>query len=596
MMKPNCCSSNISIIIVAGFALASIGLASIDLSTVCADDHVLISFERQMLTDIYYSEGANAGDINGDGMIDVVYGPYWFAGPKFETKHEIYAPKPQPREGYADNFFSWVYDFNDDGNSDVFVVGFPGTAAYVYENPGGDKLDAHWPKHEVFDWVSNESPRLTNLVGDERPELVCTRDGFFGFATIDWSKPLAAWTFHAISEKITATRFGHGLGVGDINGDGRMDVIYPGGWFEQPKENARDSRWHLHPAKFTNSYGGAEMYAYDVNGDGENDVITSLAAHDFGLAWYEQTNDGGTRSFREHLIMGARPDKNEYGLCFSEPHSVNLVDIDGDGLKDIVTGKTFYSHHQKSPLWNAGAVVYWFRLVRDDEGVKWVPYKADGDSGIGRQLSVADVNGDKLPDIVVGGMKGANVLIQQRQKVSADAWRVAQPVRQQAATERSDRGTDEPIDESTGRVANAIEAESMKIISVGAGKVRPQSMSGFKSDRWSGGAQLFWSGATPRARLILEFDVPKAGSFDIEASFTTAPDYAIINVLLDDKSLGEPLDLFGYPNVRTTGTLELGTRTLAEGKHRITLETISANPSAVKAYMVGFDYLRLIPR
>ncbi len=96
------------------------------------------------------------------------------------------------------------------------------------------------------------------------------------------------------------------------------------------------------------------MYAYDVDGDGDNDVITSLAAHEFGLAWHEQVRDGDKISFKPHVIMGSEPKENRYGLVFSELHSVNLVDMDGDGLKDIVTGKTYWSHHTQSPQWDAG--------------------------------------------------------------------------------------------------------------------------------------------------------------------------------------------------------------------------------------------------
>lgn len=393
-----------------------------------AEEHHLHSFDRIVLTDVYYSEGASAGDINNDGVVDIVHGPYWFAGPDYKEAHEIYPAKPQDRERYADNFFSWVYDFDGDGWNDVFVVGFPGTPAAVYANPGDAGFDRPWPRHEVFDWVSNESPHFTNIVGDDRPELVCTRDGRYGYATIDWEQPFAPWTFHSVSDDVASKRFGHGLGVGDINGDGRLDLIQKDGWYEQPADLEGDPQWAFHPVQFAGP-GGAEMYVYDVNGDGYNDVITSLHAHEFGLAWYEQTRDGDKIEFQQHLIMGSTPEENAYGLVFSELHSVALADIDGDGLLDIVTGKTYWSHHRQSPMWDAGAVVYWFRLVRTDDGVDWVPYQADGEAGIGRQVTVRDVNGDGLPDIVVGGMKGAHVLIHHRREVDRNEWEQAQPTK-----------------------------------------------------------------------------------------------------------------------------------------------------------------------
>lgn len=561
-----------------------------------AQEHVLHTFESIQLTDTYFSEGANAGDLNQDGHPDVVYGPYWFEGPDFKTKHAIYEPVPQPMKAYADHFFAWVYDFNRDGRNDVFVVGFPGKPAYVYENPGKQKQDQYWPKHEVFDSVGNESPHFTQIVGDDVPELVCTHRGIFGFATFDPDNPFEAWTFHPISGRITAMQFGHGLGVGDVNGDQWLDVIHPGGWFQQPSPGDADGKWIQHKASFTNSYGGAEMYAYDVDGDGDNDIITSQAAHDFGLAWYEQKKGAdGTTVFEEHLIMGYRADQNKYGLVFSEPHSVNLVDMDGDGLKDILTGKTYYSHHEKSPLWDAGAVVYWFRLNRTPDGVDWVPYLAAADSGIGRQVSVSDVNKDGLPDIVVGGMKGSHVLLHRAEAVTPEAWKKAQPEVFQSKHQVSTTRKKISIDAQTGLAEHAVEAESMQLVSVSGGKVTIQDMSTFRGDRWSGGKQLFWSNAKPRARLHLEFALSEAGTFQIGACFTMARDYCIINVLLDNKALTEPIDLFGYPNVETTGLLEFGERQLDAGKHRVTLETVGINPGATKSYMVGMDFLSLQP-
>ncbi|HEY8503747.1 MAG TPA: VCBS repeat-containing protein [Gemmataceae bacterium] len=577
-----------------GFVTAVL-FAGVSSAGLCADEFTLHTFQRQRLTGEYYSEGANAGDINRDGHADVVYGPYWFEGPVFETKHEIYPARPQPRERYADNFFNWVHDFNGDGWNDVLVVGFPGTPAYVYENPKAGNFGRPWKKHTVFPSVANESPHFTDLTGDATPELVCTSGGFFGFATVNREQPFGEWKFHAISVRPAPKQFGHGLGVGDVNGDGRMDILTAQGWFEQPEKDADKVRWEFHEAAFTDSYGGAEMHAYDVDGDGDNDVITSLAAHDFGLAWYEQDKSGGKTVWHKRLIVGDRPEQNRYGVVFSEPHSVALADIDGDGLKDIITGKTYYSHHKQSPMWDAGAVVYWFRLVRTGKGVDWVPHRADGEAGIGRQITVADVNGDRLPDIVVGGMVGSHVLLHRAEKVSEAQWKAAQPKPVKATSAALKRGPRSAIDRSTGRVPGAIEGEDLKVLKASAGKTSVQAMGNFRKDAWSGGKQLIWAGAKPGARLELEFDVEKSGKHDLAAVFTMARDYGVAQVYLDDKPLGDPIDFYNYPDVITSGVLHLGAADLEAGKHRLAIEIKGAYPSALKAYLVGLDYLLLKP-
>ena len=556
-----------------------------------AAERWLDSFQRKTLSDEYYSEGANAGDLNRDGHVDVVCGPYWYEGPAFEKRHELYLPKPQPRDFYADNFFSWVYDFNHDGWNDLFVVGFPGTPAYVYENPG--EVGGHWPRHAVFDAVSNESPHFIDVVGNDCPELVCTFNGMYGFATIDQKSPFEKWVFHPVADKSAPERFGHGLGVGDLNGDGKPDILSAAGWFEQPAENPEKARWQYHATPFTSAYGGAEMLVYDVDGDGDNDVITSLAAHDFGLAWYEQDRTGREVVFRQHTIMGDKPAQNPYGLVFTELHSLALADIDGDGLKDIVTGKTYWSHHKQSPMWDAGAVVYWFRLERTPTGVNWVPHQADGEAGIGRQVIVTDINGDKLPDIVVGGMKGAHVLLHHRSNVSAADWQNAQPKPTQPPTASLVRGKPAPIDDSTGQVAGVVEGESMTAAKVSGGQISIQEMKAFPHDRWSNDRQLFWGGAKPGDRLEIDLDLAQADECDLRAVFTMARDYAIIQTYLDGERLGKPLDLYNSPDVLTTGVLTLGTRKLDAGKHQLVLEITGANPVAVPTYLVGVDYVRL---
>jgi hypothetical protein len=187
------------------------------------------------------------------------------------------------------------------------------------------------------------------------------------------------------------------------------------------------------------------------------------------------------------------------------------------------------------------------------------------------------------------------VLLHRREIVDEERWRDAQPKvpEAQGASVKAPRGKPSPFDEKTGRVPDALEGEDLKVLQASAGQTTQQAMTGFTKDRWSGGKQLFWTSGKPGDRLELGLPVSEAGTYQIAAAFTLARDYAIVHVSLDGEPLGAPLDLYNYPDVMTTGMLEFGERELAAGAHRLTLEIAGANPAAVKAYMVGLDYVRL---
>jgi len=387
-----------------------------------------VSFESRRLGDVFYSEGANFGDIDGDGTNDLVSGPYWYQGPDFGQRHAYYEPKPFDPAGYSDNFFAHVLDFNDDGFNDILIIGFPGQMATWYQNPGvAREASGHWAAHVVFDVVDNESPWWTDITGDGRPEIVAISNGRYGYIEPDWSHPELPWTFHPISSDGGWQRFTHGLGVGDVNGDGREDVLERAGWWEQPPSLAGDPIWQFHEVAFSER-GGAQMYAYDADGDGDNDVITSLEAHGYGLAWYENMGasagsggTGGTEgdiSFIQHMILNESSELNAFGVAFGELHAIDLIDMDGDGVKDIVTGKRWWSHGAEGdPDMNPKAWLYWFQTVRytDAQGgisVEFVPHLIDDDSGIGVQIVAGDIDGDGRPDVVVGNKTGTTVHMQ----------------------------------------------------------------------------------------------------------------------------------------------------------------------------------------
>lgn len=356
-----------------------------------------VHFEHVVIDKQFRAEGIAVADVNRDGLKDLIVGDLWFSAPDWQS-HEIRKPETYDgNTGYSHCFLDFAMDVDDDGWVDSIEFGGPGAPAFWYRNPG--EAGGLWPEHLLASSAAGETFIMGDLVGDGKPVLI------FGYnKRIAWARPgqdkTAPWPAVQFSHM---TDLGHGLGMGDLNGDGRMDVLTTDGWLEGPLDRSRPD-WGFHPVPFGPAC--ANMLVYDVNGDGANDVITS-SAHDYGMWWFEQTKEGDKTVFNQHEIFKG----------MSQTHALILADINNDGLPDLVTGKRYYAHCGHDLGAQEPAMLCWFELKRPEPGkVEYVMHEIDKDSGVGTQFEVCDVDGDGLLDIAVSNKKGVHLFLQRRDK------------------------------------------------------------------------------------------------------------------------------------------------------------------------------------
>jgi hypothetical protein len=357
------------------------------------------------------NEGVDIGDVDGDGKPDVVAGRNWYSSPDFVARP---LRSIEDWNGYVESNGDYLMDVNRDGRLDVIAGSFLPTQVHWYENPGaeGFRLGKQWKQHLLFDskFSQNEGQVMEDLDGDGKPEWVVN----------SWvaNVPMVVWrleesevpsadgketqkTLKAVSHILGPDGNGHGVGVGDISGDGKADVLVGSGWYEQPAEGAWEKPWKYH--KDWSLQASLPMIVVDVDQDGKKDIVWGNG-HNYGLYWWRNLGSDGNGVLQW--------DKQTIDDSFSQPHSLAWADLDNDKQPELITGKRYYAHNGGDPGANDGVLLVYYQW--DKATGKFARHDINrGAVGCGLQIRVADMDRNGWPDIAVAGKSGTYALLNQ---------------------------------------------------------------------------------------------------------------------------------------------------------------------------------------
>lgn len=363
-----------------------------------------------------FCECASVLDVDGDGDLDIASGRNWYEAPDW-IKHTDFRDGAATNGPETDDNSEFAMDVNFDGRMDIVSSGWMFIrGAFWYENPG--KKGVVWKSTRIHMAQNMEGVIPGDIDGDGDEDILCNHWSLVQGQGMTWLEHIDREPWFV--EHIIGTEADiHGNGLGDINMDGRMDIVTPSGWYEQPPR-ATDKSWTFHAEyQFQPPDGGRRASAshpilvYDANEDGLNDIIIGNS-HAYGLAWLEQEIDSsGKRTFENHWIE----------TDYSQFHTMELGDLNGDGKPELVTGKRLFAHHGDDIGAFEPLYAFWYDIQKGEFekhilSFNHLPLYQDAFShnpppnyvvSVGMKLNIADMDKDGRNDVVIAGKGGLYV-------------------------------------------------------------------------------------------------------------------------------------------------------------------------------------------
>jgi hypothetical protein len=322
--------------------------------------------------------GLDIADINKDGYKDIISGRYFYMNPGGGMEGPWY------RADLGMNVDGYLFtDVDGDDYADVIAEALPD----VYWFESDNSMGSSWTCRKIgeipaTDHVNGQGGLHIQLIGGSKEEIILAAgNGIWAAEIPGIPVDQANWKFNLI----IPTGSSEGIGAGDIDGDGDIDLA-AGDMFEQDKDISRQIFWHENPGSLKTEWKkhhiGASINAADrikisdFNGDGKPDIAVSeemwpgLEPLANLLIFY---NPGTDKKWgRDILFTG-------YSL-----NNLDAGDIDNDGDTDLVTAEHKGTEFRLLLFQNDGKGKFAMQLA--DEG---------HESHLGTRLSDLDSDGDK---------------------------------------------------------------------------------------------------------------------------------------------------------------------------------------------------------